>query len=371
VTAPAPETAPDARPSIAYLPNVGQDDAGQSGEVLPPRATPLVWADLLSREPGPVDFIVGRLMVRGQQVSLVGDGKAGKSLFMQDWAWRISAGLEFLNDDPRSPLRVLYIDQENTDDDIRERLLSLGATAETLTNLIYLSFPAYRPLTSEAGAGDLLAAVEEHDPAVVVFDTISRMINGKENDTDPWLDLYRRTIRPLKARKISTIRLDHFGKDQSRGARGNSAKSQVVDAVWELVPTERGSDLLQLTRTHTRSGKGESDLLIRRHGELIGDRWEPGKTWHAVASEDERPDTTPDPNKQYRPAARRVLGVLGVVKPGGLTVKQIGDELAGQSDGPLKPRTIQDALKTLGEAGEVNEIEAHAGRPSVWAVIRP
>lgn len=333
------------------------------------RSAPLDWPTFLQREQGPVDFLAGRLMVRGQQIALVGEGKAGKSLFALEWAWRIAAGLPFLQDGARAPLRVMYVDQENPEDDIQERLMSLGAIAETLRNLVYLSFPAFRPLNTAAGAADLLAAVDEHRPAVVYLDTISRMVQGKENDPDPWLDMYRLALMPLKARKVSSIRLDHFGKDASRGSRGSSAKTQDVDAVWELIPTERGSDLLDLKRTHTRNGKGTDDLLIRRHGEQIGDRWKAGGTWHGVADESERPETTPDPNSQYRPAWLRVLGVLGAADAP-LTVSQIGDALAAQTKGPLQKRTIQDALKGLGEAGEVDELGAHPGKSSMWEARR-
>ncbi len=343
-------------------------DGGPTGKARP-RAEPLAWPTFLTAAFGPVDFLAGRLLVRGQQMTLIGDGKAGKSLFAQEWAWRIAAGLEFLGDTAHAPLRVLYVDQENTGEEIQERLLSFGATAESLRNLTYLSFPLFRPLNTEAGAGDLLAAVDEDRPAVLVLDTISRMIDGKENDADTWLDLYRHTLLKLKARKVSSIRLDHFGKDASRGGRGNSAKTQDVDAVWELVPTERGSDLLRLTRTHTRDGKGESELLIRRNAEQVGDRWKSAGTWHGLAAESEIPSFTPDPTKQYPPAALRVLGVLGGSKLP-LTVSQIADLLAAQSRGPLKRRTVQDALQKLAEASEVDEVDAQKGKASFWTAAR-
>lgn len=330
-----------------------------------PRASPLEWSEFLSREQGPVDFLAGRLMVRGQQIALVGAGKAGKSLFAVEWGWRIAAGLEFLGDHARPPLRVLYVDQENPQDDIQERLLSLGATAETLQNLTYLSFPAFRPLNTEAGASDLLAAVDEYRPAVLILDTISRMIKGKENEADPWLDLYRLTLMPLKARKVSSIRLDHFGKDATRGGRGNSAKTQDVDAVWELTPVEGDTTLLQLTRTHTRNGKGPDEVLMRRHGQQVGDRWKAGGTWHSVADASERPDVTADAGKQFTPATQRVLGVVGTAaRP--MTVRQIGDELAAQKAGPVTARTIQMALHTLAEANLVDEIEVERGHPGLW-----
>lgn len=332
----------------------------------PRRAVPLDWSAFLARDLGPPDFLAGRLMVRGHQVALVGDGKAGKSLFTQEWAWRMAAGLPFLDDCAHAPLKVLYVDMENAEEEIQERLLAFGATPDTLTNLVYLSFPMFRPLNTADGAADLMEVVDEYRPEVVILDTISRMIVGKENDADPWLALYRQTLVRLKKRRISSIRLDHFGKDATRGARGNSTKTQDVDAVWELTPTERGGDLLRLARTHTRSGKGPDELLIRRHGELIGDQWKPGGTWHSIASDEDRPAITPDPMARFTPAARRVLGVLAVNAPIGLTVKDIGDALAGQQGGPLKARTIQDALKKLTDSDLIDELAASPGRAGIW-----
>ena len=236
-----------------------------------PAATPLDWATFLTADFASVTWLAGQLMTAGQQIALVGDGKAGKSLLALEWAWRMAAGKPFLGDIARDPVRVLYVDQENTHDDIHERLTSLSATPDTLTNLIYLSFPPFKPLNSPAGAAELLAAVTDHHAQVVVLDTISRMVAGKENDADPWRDLYRLTLLKLKALGVSSIRLDHFGKDRDRGARGNSAKTQDVDHVWELRPTEQAGNVLLLTRTYTRTGKGPDELLIRRHGKLLND----------------------------------------------------------------------------------------------------
>jgi len=87
-----------------------------------------------------------------------------------------------------------------------------------------------------------------------------------------------------------------------------------------------------------------------------------------IAGSTQRTETTPDPDQQYPPAARRVLGVLaGSTSP--MTVRQIGDDLAGGGH-PLKPRTIQDALRKLSDAGEVDEFEADPGKPSLWEKSR-
>ncbi len=276
------------------------------------RATPLPWADFLSRNLNDVDWLPGKLVARGQQMALVGDGKAGKSLLALEWAWRAAAGLPFLGDTARDPIRVLYVDQENSHDDIQSRMLSLGCEVDQLTNLVYLSFPVFRPLTTAGGGGDLMRAIESNAADLVFLDTISRMVEGKENDSDTWLELYRHTLKPLKAAGVASVRLDHFGKDKTRGARGSSAKTQDVDHVWELAA--EAEDRLTLERTHTRTGIGEGKLFINRLGEQVGGRWKAGGTRHVLAAH--QSDAA-----QERPLVGEVVKALArVLDQGGVPV---------------------------------------------------
>lgn len=293
-------------PTTPALPGVDgeQDDAGEhsvaptgdpadGGEEVPRgRVLPIDWATFLTRDLGEIDWLPGQILARGQQAALVGKGKAGKSLLAIEWAWRAAAGLPFLGDDARAPISILYVDRENSDDDVQERLLSLGATVEQLANLRYVQFPHYRPLDTIEGGGDLLVDVEEYGAELVFLDTVSRYVKGKENDSDTWLDLYRYTLARLKSRKVACVRLDHFGKDTDRGSRGSSAKTQDVDAVWELSEQQDGS--LLLNRTHTRSGHGEGMYVLRRHGVKVAGRWKSGETRHEVIRDAPTPtDQTP------------------------------------------------------------------------------
>ena len=110
----------------------------------------------------------------------------------------------------------------------------MGFGPSDLDNLDYLSFPALGPLDTAVGAKDLLDAVETYASEVVVIDTVSRAVKGEENENDTWLNFYRHTGRWLKAREVSLIRLDHTGKDETKGQRGGSAKSGDVDMVWRM-----------------------------------------------------------------------------------------------------------------------------------------
>ena len=240
----------------------------------------LDWKVLDETNFSATEFLTRPLLSPGGQIAIIGDGKVGKSLFCFEWAWRLALGQPFLGWEPKRPYRVLYIDQENSHPELQRRLRTTGFRGMDGTNLTYVSFANIGALDTPAGGADLMNLVGWSNPDVVMLDTVSRMIEGEENSADTWLQLYRLSLRPLKDRGVACVRLDHFGKDRSRGSRGSSAKSQDVDHVWEM--TDQPGAGLILRRTHTRNGIGESILWLRR----TGDPTEPGTTTHEVVSND-------------------------------------------------------------------------------------
>ncbi|GAA3717991.1 DnaB-like helicase N-terminal domain-containing protein [Streptomyces tremellae] len=249
----------------------------------------LDWAPFFQTDFASVELLLGKLMAAGQQITIVGDGKAGKSLFVQEWMWRMASGQPFLSDHAHAPVSVLYVDAENGHQDIQERFISYGAGPGRMGLLSYASFPPIRPLDTPGGGADLLAMAREVEAQIVVLDTVSRFISGPENDSDTWLALYRNTLLPLKRAGIGSVRLDHMGKDAERGARGSSAKTQDVDHVWTL--SAQGGGTLLLRRTHTRTGIGPDQFVLHRQARRDGEHWAPGGTRHVLATWDETPGT--------------------------------------------------------------------------------
>jgi hypothetical protein len=243
-------------------------------------ASLLNWDQFFTTDFGAIQLLPGKLMGPGQQITLVGDGKAGKSLFTQEWMWRMATGQGFLGDQPQPPVRILYLDAENGQEQVQERFLSFGANARAMGELRYASFPPVRPLDTAGGGADLIALVKATGAELVVIDTVSRFISGPENDADTWLNLYRHTLLPLKRDRIASVRLDHFGKDRERGGRGSSAKTQDVDHVWEL--SAQGGGTLVLKRTHTRTGIGPDHFVLLRQARRDGDHWALGGTRHVL-----------------------------------------------------------------------------------------
>jgi hypothetical protein len=250
-------------------------------------ASLLDWGTFFATDFGAIQLLPGKLMGPGQQITLVGDGKAGKSLFTQEWMWRMATGQPFLGDHPQDPIRILYLDAENGQEQVQERFLSFGAGPRHMGELRYASFPPIRPLDTAGGGADVLAMVKATGAELVVIDTISRFISAPENDADTWLNLYRHTLLPLKRDRIASVRLDHFGKDKERGGRGSSAKTQDVDHVWELAA--QGGGTLTLKRTHTRTGIGPDQFSLLRQAQRDGDNWKLGGTRHVVMTYEDEP----------------------------------------------------------------------------------
>ncbi|MFE3016637.1 AAA family ATPase [Streptomyces sp. NPDC059256] len=297
------------------------DDGGDVivGDGLTERFPSLDWASAWTRDYSSPDWLLGKFLERGQQIAFVAGGKEGKSLLLLDWSLSLVLGWSFLGDEGKgdgkdegdgkeSGARVLYFDRENNLRDIITRARSLGVTDKDLAALserfIYKQFPAFDGTLDdpEANAAEqLLAIVDEVKPDVVILDTASRFIKGNENDSAPWLQLYRLVHAPLKSRGVGGVRIDHFGKDETKGARGNSAKAQDVDHVWEMTVKgerkERKPDgewvviTLGMKRTHTRTGHGDDSFSIVRRGKKDHEgMWADGCTSHELESSQDKFD---------------------------------------------------------------------------------
>jgi hypothetical protein len=221
-----------------------------------------LWEDQTEEE-----WIVEPLLARRRLVALYSAPKVGKSLLMLEIAANIASGKEVLGAKPPEPIRTLYVDFENDPHgDVRERLRAMGFAPADLTNLCYLSFPNLGKLDTERGAQELLAAVKHYGCEVVVIDTVSRSVEGDENENDTWLAFYRHTGLALKREQVALIRLDHAGKDEKKGQRGGSAKSGDVDAVWRM--SLAGEDTFDLTCEAQRFPIAANRLTIRRTEDL-------------------------------------------------------------------------------------------------------
>ena len=218
-----------------------------------------LWADESEEE-----WIIEPILPARRLVALYSPPKVGKSLLMLELAAAVAAGRPVLGVVPDRARNVLYVDFENDPKgDIRQRLQRMGYGPDGLANLYYLSFPTLSYLDGAKGGEQLMAAVHVYGAEVVVIDTVSRSVEGEENDNDTWLGFYRHTGLKLKQAGVALIRLDHTGKDETKGQRGGSAKSGDVDAVWRLSTLVRDESYV-LTCEINRMPVHEKTLTLYR-----------------------------------------------------------------------------------------------------------
>lgn len=177
-------------------------------------------------------WFIPNFIAKGRMTQIHGPAKSKKSMTLLNMAACIATGQPFAGM-KSTKAKVLYLDYENNpQSDIRKRLEKMGYNAaELYPNLIILSFPDIPCLDTNAGGAHLAAMVEMHEIDLVIIDTVSRTISGEENSNDTWSRFYNFTGKRLKQLGTAVVRIDHIGKDPSKGARGGSSKSTDVDII--------------------------------------------------------------------------------------------------------------------------------------------
>lgn len=250
--------------------SVAQDDE-VSGEVF------IDWANFWQRDRSDEEWVYPDVLARGRGHAIYASHKAGKSLLMLYLSAQIATG--------EGGDVVVYLDYEMTEEDVYDRLDEMGYGPHSdLSRLKYALLPTLPPLDTHDGANalmELLDDVQTEWPErhlVVVIDTVSRAVCGKENDADTFRAFFRLTGIRLKRRGCTWARLDHGGKSPEQGQRGSSSKGDDVDVVWKLTPTQNG---IVLHRELSRMSWVPEDVSFTqddeplRYGRVAGD-WPEG-----------------------------------------------------------------------------------------------
>lgn len=225
---------------------------------------PLNWHELWANDAPAVEWLAEPLVARGRLTAIYSPPKAGKSLLMLEIAAAIATGRTVLGR-RTTPARVMYLDMENDPrGDTLVRLQDMGYQPEDLDNLVMFSFPQLRPFNTPSGGRELLALAQAWRVDVVIIDTVSRLVEGEENANDTWNGFYMYAGLLLKRAGIACVRLDHTGKDVTRGQRGGSAKAGDVDAVWRL---SASGNTIRIVCEMARQVLAEPDqeLTLTRH----------------------------------------------------------------------------------------------------------
>lgn len=221
------------------------------------------WGALWAADEPEREALIPGVWTCGALGTLYSGPGVGKSLLALEWAASLATGQDILGLTV-APRTVLYLDHENDRTLLRERLEAMGFGAgDDLGRLHYSLLGDWEALDTARGGAQLQWAAEQVGADLVVIDTTARVIVGEENQADTFHNLYRHTLRPLKAMGVATMRLDHTGKDAGRGERGSSAKRGDVDLAYALSLT--GPETVALHRVKNRLHlEGDDTVMLQR-----------------------------------------------------------------------------------------------------------
>ncbi len=221
------------------------------------------WQAFWSHDTSEAEWLVEPLLPKGRMIAMYAPAKAGKSLLALEVAAAVATGRPVLGRPAGEPVDVCYFDLEMTEADLQERLIGMGYNDDDdLSHFHYYLMPTLPPLDTYKGGQTVLAVALKDNADFVVFDTMARVVEGKENDADTYRSFTMHTAFPLKARGITILRLDHAGKDLEKGQRGSSEKNGDVDLVWQMTVTEMTD--VALKATHRRVGWVPLELKMTR-----------------------------------------------------------------------------------------------------------
>lgn len=208
---------------------------------------PVDLDELLAGDPPTEEWYVEPLLPKGKLIGITSAAGHGKSLLLLDIACKKATGEAILEQGPGEPEHVVYLDMEMGPDELYDRLNDLGYDREhaywptLVEHLHYYQLIALPPLNTEEGGHALEEIIDRHQATFLVIDTLARVIAGNENDAEPYQELFRHTETMLKRRALTLARLDHLGKDISKGSRGSSAKVDGLDVVWQMEQLIQGT----------------------------------------------------------------------------------------------------------------------------------
>lgn len=219
------------------------------------------------------DWLVHEMFEMGSVTTLAGEAGLGKSFLTMALALAVVQGdSHYLGQELRRHGPVLYIDEENNEALVRQRMTALGLKAEDWERLEYLS---YAGVNLWRNPEPLLEDALDMEPTLVIFDSQKSVSAGsKENDNDEMRLLYDRGFKPLSRQTGAAVVVIHnAGKDRS-GPRGGSTIADAADQVITAVKTESGAwtnDRMNLFPSKERR-KGAT-LQAEIVGDLEADGW--------------------------------------------------------------------------------------------------
>lgn len=212
----------------------------------------------LSKPPPPPKWLVEGMFAKGDVTLVHGREGNGKSWLTQALAIAVVERHEyFLGEKVNFHGKVLYVDQENPDDDVYRRLYALGAGEATRRgDLRYLWDQAIR---LDRNPDDLLEEALDFEPEAIILDALARIHTQDENSAGQMAALFEDGIKPLARETGAAVILIHHD-NKGDDFRGSVDIAASPDNVFQI--RSAGTAKFQLIQGKTRRRKRGEDHVI-------------------------------------------------------------------------------------------------------------
>lgn len=329
------------------------DEDDEDDETSRPKLRVLDMQHMLSTPPPPVMWLAEPLVIAGSVTLLAGREGLGKSMLALALAAAIGradtvAGIKC------SPGRVLYVDAENGQSEAHRRIHGLKVRGNTLVYADADGFDLRRDF------GEVEALVGEHEPSVLILDSLRSLAPGlEENDSKDTEAALRPVVRFAQRMGIATLILHHAGKN-GHEYRGSTAIGAAVELGFTMARSDEDPDeRVKLTCWKCRPAAKPAArwLKLRSEGEriVIGEA-EPFEPTHDAPVRD---DVAADLRDYLHgvPGATRHRGV-GTLAPSWSTADLAREIGRGPKDG-----TVRRALDRLAADGVLHRGDDRRWRP--------
>lgn len=229
-------------------------------------------------QPARPEWLIEPLIARKGRVILYAEEGGGKSLLSLQVAAQAASGMPVLGRFHTPPLKCLYVDLEQADYDIVERVRQLRITIRQQGgephNLMLIRRPDGIDGTSTSGQGEIERALSQVRPDILVIDPLYKLCFGdmnKEQEVKPillFLDRMRRyydcgiwLVHHPRKSPDPTIRRGSMSSDLF----GSAVLLRWTEALF-VIPEQKDCLFVQKLRHHHKDLKKGDEINFRRGG---------------------------------------------------------------------------------------------------------
>lgn len=192
--------------------------------------------DLLKMEIPPREWLIDRIISTSSLAMIYAERGLGKTWFVISMAISIAKGESFLDYEITRPWRVLYVDGEMSLVDIQSRIRALDPTVSERFLILPSEqlFREAKPLNlndadDQKAIIEGLAALTQAGarPDLIIFDNLSSLSGGIDENDNSALDGLLRWLVKLKHEGFAILLVHHAGK--SGAQRGASRREDLLD----------------------------------------------------------------------------------------------------------------------------------------------